>query len=99
GRVDRSPCGTGNSARMAVMSARGEVKVGVTMTAKSIIDSEFLVRIEAQKTIDGMDCILPSISGRGSIHGIHQIGVDPSDPYQQGYKVSDCWGDAFDLLN
>jgi proline racemase len=99
GRADRSPCGTGNSARMAVMSARGEVKVGVTMTAKSIIDSEFLVRIEAQKTIDGMDCILPSISGRGSIHGIHQIGVDPSDPYQQGYKVSDCWGDAFDLLN
>jgi len=99
GRVDRSPCGTGNSARAAVMAARGQVNIGETKTARSIIDSEFHVRVEAQKEINGQLCVLPIISGRGWIHGIHQIGVDPSDPYQQGYKVSDCWGDAFDLLN
>jgi proline racemase len=99
GRVDRSPCGTGNSARAAVMAARGLVTLGETKIARSIIDSEFQVQVEGQKEIDGQLCVLPIISGRGWIHGIHQIGVDPSDPYQQGYKVSDCWGDAFDLLN
>ncbi|MFT4650172.1 MAG: proline racemase [Flavobacteriales bacterium] len=99
GRVDRSPCGTGNSARAAVMAARGQVNIGETKIARSIIESEFQVQVEGQKEIDGQLCVLPIISGRGWIHGIHQIGVDPSDPYQQGYKVSDCWGDAFDLLN
>lgn len=99
GRVDRSPCGTGNSARAAVMAARGQVIIGETKLARSIIDSEFQVQVTAQEEIDGQSCVLPQISGRGWIHGIHQIGVDPTDPYQQGYKVSDCWGDAFDLLN
>lgn len=99
GRIDRSPCGTGSSARAAVMAARGQFNVGETKIARSIIDSEFQVQIEAIKEIDGQSCVLPIISGRGWIHGIHQIGVDPSDPYQQGYKVSDCWGDGFDLLN
>lgn len=99
GRVDRSPCGTGNSARAAVMAARGQVIIGEKKLARSIIDSEFQVQVTEQKEIDGQSCVLPEISGRGWIHGIHQIGADPSDPYQQGYKLSDCWGDAFDLLN
>jgi len=99
GRIDRSPCGTGNSARLAVMEARGQVKVGQSLKARSIIDSEFQVEIVAKKTIAGKSGILPRVSGRGWIHGIHQVGVDPSDPYPHGYKVSDCWGDAFDLLS
>ena len=99
GRIDRSPCGTGNAARLAVMEARGQVSVGQTLKARSIIDSEFQVEIVAKKTINGRPGILPRISGRGWIHGVHQIGVDPSDPYPLGYKVSDCWGDAFDLLS
>jgi proline racemase len=99
GRIDRSPCGTGNSARLAVMEARGQVKVGQSLKARSIIDSEFQVEIVAKKTIAGKSGILPRVSGRGWIHGIHQVGVDPSDPYSLGYKVSDCWGDAFDLLS
>ena len=99
GRIDRSPCGTGNSARLAVMEARGQIKVGEILKAKSIIDSEFQVEIISKKTIAGKPGILPRISGRGWIHGIHQIGIDPSDPYPLGYKVSDCWGDAFDLLS
>jgi proline racemase len=42
--------------------------------------------------------VLPRVSGRGWIHGMHQIGIDSSDPYPQGFLLSDCWGDAFDLL-
>jgi proline racemase len=99
GRIDRSPCGTGNAARLAVMEARGQVSVGQTLKARSIIDSEFQVEIVAKKTINGRPGILPRISGRGWLHGVHQVGVDPSDPYPLGYKVSDCWGDAFDLLS
>ena len=81
------------------MEARGQVKVGKTLKARSIIDSEFQVEIVSKKIIAGKSCILPKISGRGWIHGIHQIGLDPSDPYPLGYKVADCWGDAFDLLS
>ena len=99
GRIDRSPCGTGNSARLAVMEARGQIKVGEILKARSIIDSEFQVEIISKKTIAGKPGVLPRISGRGWIHGIHQVGIDPSDPYPFGYKVSDCWGDAFDLLS
>ena len=98
GRIDRSPCGTGNSARLAVMAERGQVDVGQTLTSRSIIDSEFQIEILEQQTYAGRPAILPSISGRGWIHGMHQIGVDPTDPYPQGYMVADCWGDAFDLL-
>lgn len=98
GRIDRSPCGTGNSARLAVMAARGQAKVGDRFTARSIIDSHFDVEITGVTDVSGREAILPRITGRGWIHGFHQIGLDPSDPYPQGYKVSDCWGDAFDLL-
>ena len=99
GRIDRSPCGTGNSARLAVMAAKGQIEVGQIFKARSIIDSEFQVEIVAKETIAGKSGILPRISGRGWIHGIHQVGVDPSDPYPLGFKVADCWGDAFDLLS
>ena len=99
GRIDRSPCGTGNSARLAVMEARGQAEVGQSFLARSIIDSEFKLEILEKKTIAGKPGIIPRVSGRGWIHGVHQIGVDPSDPFPLGYKVADCWGDAFDLLS
>ena len=98
GRIDRSPCGTGNSARLAVRHARGEVKVGQTDTARSIIGSEFQVTLKEETTVGNKPAVVPVISGRGWIHGIRQIGWDPSDPYPGGFMVSDCWGDAFDLL-
>ena len=99
GRIDRSPCGTGNSARLAVRHARGEATVGQTDPAYSIIGSRFDVTLKEVTRIDSRTAVVPTISGRGWIHGLHQIGVDPDDPYQQGFLVSDCWGDAFDLLN
>ncbi len=99
GRIDRSPCGTGNSARCALMRVAGEIELGESYIARSIIDSKFNVTLLRDTRVAGLPAVVPSISGRGWIHGIHQIGIDPSDPYQQGYMVSDCWGDAFDLLN
>lgn len=98
GRIDRSPCGTGNSARLAVRHLRGETKAGDSAMALSIIGSRFEVGHLGETTVAGRPAVLPRISGRGWIHGIHQIGLDPSDPYPQGYLLSDCWGDAFDLL-
>ncbi len=99
GRVDRSPCGTGNSARLALMHARGEVRPGDTFHALSIIDSHFDVKLLRTTEVYGRPAVIPSIRGRGWIHGMHQIGLDPTDPYPTGYRVADCWGDAFDLLN
>ena len=99
GRIDRSPCGTGNSARLAVAAARGLAKPGDRFTARSIIDSTFEVHYASDTTVAGRPAVQPIISGRGWIHGIHQIGVDPTDPYPHGFSVSDTWGDAFDLMN
>ena len=98
GRIDRSPCGTGNSARLAVRHARGEVMTGETVTARSIIERAFQVTLKKVTEIAGRPAVIAEISGRGWIYGIHQIGVDPTDPWPLGFKVSDCWGDAFDLL-
>ena len=51
------------------------------------------------KPRDGYPMVTPQITGRGWVHGIHQIGVDPDDPYQTGFTLSDCWGEALDLLD
>jgi proline racemase len=99
GRLDRSPCGTGNAARMAVRHARGEVAVGGTATARSIIGSRFDAELVGTTTVAGGPATLTRISGRGWINGFHRIGLDPTDPWPQGYLLSDTWGDAFDLLS
>lgn len=99
GRIDRSPCGTGNSARLAVAAARGEARAGDSFVARSIINSRFEVTHGGDTEVAGRPAVQPIVSGRGWIHGIHQLGVDPTDPYPLGYTVSDTWGDAFDLMN
>ncbi len=92
GRCDRSPCGTGTSARLAVLHARGELAVGERLRARSIIDSEFLARITGTATVGGRPAVLPEISGRAWLFGVHQCGVDPTDPYPLGFTLSDMWG-------
>ncbi len=92
GRVDRSPCGTGNSARLACMSARGQADVGDRFTARSLIDSEFLVEITGHTTVGDRPAVLPRISGRGWVVGSRTVAVDPSDPYPEGFLLSDVWG-------
>ena len=91
GKIDRSPTGTGASARMAVMRAKGEMQVGDRYLARSIIGSEFLGRIEADTTLGGRPAIIPSISGRAWISGTRIDMLDPADPWPAGYRLSDTW--------
>ncbi|MEX1180214.1 MAG: proline racemase family protein [Cucumibacter sp.] len=99
GRIDRSPCGTGNAARLAVAAARGTAQLGDRFVARSIIESKFEVTYARDATVADRPAVVPTVSGRGWIHGIHQIGIDPADPYPHGFTIADTWGDAFDLLN
>lgn len=92
GKVDRSPTGTAVSARMAVMAARGQLSVGQEFTARSIIGSTFVGKILGQTKVGGLPAIIPQISGRGWITGIHQHMLDPDDPWPGGYRLSDTWG-------
>lgn len=94
GKIDRSPTGTALSARMAVMAARGKMEVNQTLTATSIIDSQFTGRIAELTTVGDKPAIIPEISGRGWITGTHQHMLDPDDPWPEGYKVNDTWGQA-----
>ena len=92
GKVDRSPTGTALSARMALLQARGVMKTGDRLTARSVIGSTFSGTIVSETTVGGRAAIVPEISGRGWITGIHQHMLDPSDPWPEGYRLSDTWG-------
>lgn len=92
GKVDRSPTGTAVSARMALMAAKGVMKPGQTFEAVSIIGSRFTGRILDTAQVGGRAAIVPEISGRGWITGIHQHMLDPDDPWPGGYRLSDTWG-------
>ncbi|MDP6389300.1 MAG: proline racemase family protein [Alphaproteobacteria bacterium] len=91
GKIDRSPCGTGCCARMAVLHAKGELAVGETFVGLSLIDSRFTCRIEAETTIGGRPAIIPSLEGRAWITGRRSLTLDPTDPWPAGYRLSDTW--------
>jgi len=91
GKLDRSPCGTGSSARMAALVARGELAVGETYISHSILNSRFECRVEKAQNINGTSAIIPSIQGRAWICGKSEILLDPDDPWQSGYRLSDTW--------
>jgi trans-L-3-hydroxyproline dehydratase len=91
GRLDRSATGTGLSARMAALHARGEMKAGDAMTHASVIGSTFDGRIVSETTAGGRPAIVPAIRGSAWITGITQVRVDPTDPFPEGYLLSDTW--------
>ena len=91
GKVDRSPTGTAASARMALLHASGEMKVGDTFTARSIIGSEFHGKIVAETMVGNKPAIVPEITGRAWITGTHQHMLDPDDPWPEGYRLTDTW--------
>ncbi|MFT4784243.1 MAG: proline racemase [Paracoccaceae bacterium] len=93
GKIDRSPTGTAASARMALLHARGEMQVGETLTARSIINSEFHGRIADTTIVGNTPAIIPEITGRAWITGTHQHMLDPDDPWPEGYRLSDTWPD------
>ncbi|MEI7872994.1 MAG: 4-hydroxyproline epimerase [Alphaproteobacteria bacterium] len=86
--IDRSPCGTGTSARMAQLAGRGRLKVGDEFVHESIIGSLFDGRVEATAHVGNHEAIVPSISGWARQHGINTIFVDSRDPFAQGFQVA-----------
>ncbi len=91
GKLDRSPTGTGLSARMATLRALGTMEVGDRLIMTSIIDSEFHGQILEDTIVGEREAIVPSISGRAWLTGTWQLTLDPSDPWPQGYRVADTW--------
>jgi len=95
GRVDRSPCGTGSSANLATLSARGQVTPGDQLISRSTIGGEFKVELLGLTEVGDRAAVLPRITGRAWVYGMHQIGVDPDDPLADGFMLSDTWGEGF----
>ena len=91
GRLDRSATGTGLSARMAALNARGLLGPGGTMTHASVIGSTFEGRIVSETTVGGRPAIVPAIRGSAWITGFNQLVLDPADPFPEGYVLSDTW--------
>jgi trans-L-3-hydroxyproline dehydratase len=91
GRLDRSATGTGLSARMAVLHARGLMRVGDAMTHASVLGTTFEGRIAGETSVGGRPAIVPAIRGSAWITGITQVLVDPGDPFPEGYLLADTW--------
>lgn len=86
--IDRSPCGTGTSARMAQWFAKGKLRKGDEFIHESIIGSKFIGRIEEETQLDGRPAIVPSVEGWARIYGHNTITIDPDDdPYAYGFQV------------
>lgn len=92
GRLDRSPCGTGSSAHLASLQARGLIAPGESITTRSVIGSSFEVTLLGVSEVAGRAAVLPRISGRGWRFGETVLDSDPSDIFANGYAVTDVWG-------
>jgi len=91
GRLDRSATGTGLSARIAALHARGRMRVGDSMTHASVIGSTFDGRIVREVGVGGRTGVVPAIRGSAWITGVTRVLVDPTDPFPEGYLLSDTW--------
>jgi proline racemase len=87
GWLDRSPCGTGTSARLAQLHARGELAVGDTFVNESIIGTRFTGRVAEQTTVAGRPAIVPEITGRAWITAMGQYLLDAEDPFPAGFAL------------
>ncbi len=91
GALDRSPCGTGTCARMAVLHARGELGLGEDFVNRGPVGTEFIGRLVRRTTVGGVPAVVPTISGAAWITGIAQYSVDPADPFPEGFTLGDIW--------
>ena len=92
GALDRSPCGTGTSARMAVLHARGELAIGETFRHYGPLGTVFEGRLIGETTVGGVPAVIPTITGAAWITGKAQYMLDPTDPFPEGYTIGDIWG-------
>lgn len=87
GWFDRSPCGTGTSARMAQLHARGELALDIDFLNESFIGSRFTGRLVGTTTVGDHEAVLPTITGRAWVTGTAQYMLDPTDPYPEGFEL------------
>ncbi|KAB8207213.1 Proline racemase [Aspergillus parasiticus SU-1] len=87
GRLDRSPCGTGSSSRLAVLYARGQIQIGEKVTFRSVIETEFIGTLRGTTKVGNTDAVLPNIQGRAWITGERKALLDPDDPFQAGFLI------------
>ncbi|MGI3183514.1 proline racemase family protein [Nioella aestuarii] len=92
GALDRSPCGTGTSAKLACLHARGLLAQGQDYINEGPIGTTFTARIEGLTHVGTYPAIIPSIAGQAWIYGASQYMLDPTDPFQRGFRVGDIWG-------
>jgi proline racemase len=91
GTLDRSPCGTGTCARMAVLHARGELAIGVPFIHQGVVGTSFRGMLHERTTVGPYDAVVPSIQGRAWITGYVQHVLQPDDPFPTGLTVGDIW--------
>ncbi len=91
GVLDRSPCGTGTCAAMAVLHAKGQLGLGEAFVHESIIGTLFTGRLVGETTVGGHPAVIPTITGSGWITAISQYVLDPTDPFPEGFTVGDLW--------
>ena len=91
GKLDRSPCGTGTSARLALMKLKNEIDVNETFISKSIIGSTFETKIKEEFVSNGKKMIRPLIKGSAFITGKQELYVSKDDPFPEGYRLNDTW--------
>ena len=91
GVIDRSPCGTGTCAKMAVLHARGRLPIGEDFRHEGILGTVFTGRLVEETRVGERTAVVPTITGTGWITGFASYVVDPTDPYPEGYTVGDLW--------
>ena len=91
GMLDRSPCGSGTCAIMALLHERGELRVGEDFVHESVVGSIFTGRLAATTTVGGFPAVEPTIAGSAWITRYAEVVVDPTDPFPAGYRVADIW--------
>jgi proline racemase len=91
GVLDRSPCGTGTCARMAVLHAKGKLGLREDFVHEGILGTKFVGRLVEETKVGEHDAVVPTLSGQGWITGFAQYVLDPEDPFPEGFTVGDIW--------
>lgn len=97
GRLDRSPCGTGTCARLAVLHARGQLQVGEVFRHSSVIGTEFISNISGTTKVGEHEAVHPTVKGSAWITAHKQVILEPTDPFPEGFRVGDVWQMGHDI--
>jgi proline racemase len=87
GEVDRSPCGSGTSARLALLHAAGSLQIGETLRHRSIVDSVFAGRVTGEATVAGRPAVITEVEGTAHLAGRSHFVLDPTDPLGAGFLL------------